>query len=105
MTQDTEQEAIETCHCGDPATFRWHDGKWTSGRLCLDHAREKLDERARFSEYREEVTTKENMTTIGNGRTRIVPAGARPINGPWATIRTKEALDEWVDEHPRVVND
>lgn len=98
----SDTESPQTCNCSKPATFRWHDGMWTTGAFCFDCIRETLPKENRLETYRDALTTKDNMTTIDDGRIRIVPAGARPINGPWATIRTKEAIDEWCDEHPEV---
>jgi len=86
--------------CFEPAVARWHDGMWTTGPRCFDHIKGSLKKRSRFPEHRDEVTTKANITTIGDrGKTRVVPAGAKPLAGPWACIRTVEALEEWLDEH------
>lgn len=79
---------------------------WTGEALCFDHVSESLDERDRLPSYRDEITTEENMTTIGSRRpeSRVVPAGAKPLAGPWACIRTVEALQEWLDEHDEEVS-
>jgi len=92
--------------CQELAVARWHDGMWTAEALCFEHVSESLDTRRRFDEYRDEVTTEANLTTIGSGRdeVRVVPAGAKPFAGPWACIRTVEALEEWVDQHDELVD-
>lgn len=89
--------------CNAPAVGRWHDGMWTGGPECLDHLLDHLDPRRRLGEYRDEVTTDANLTTIGGGQTRVVPAGAKPIAGPWAVVRSQEALRHWIEQHDPVV--
>lgn len=87
-----------TCdECDGVAAWTWHDGMWSKGRYCDEHIREKLTERWRFVEYRDEITTADTVTTIGNRETVVIPAGAKPIGQTYPVIRTKEALDEYRD--------
>lgn len=93
MTDD-KCEACET----DPE-WVWFDGRWAHGQKCTACMRGKLPPRRKFPEHKEEKTTEENVTTIGKGgRTRVIPAGARPIGEVYPTVRTKEALDEVISE-------
>lgn len=102
----TERPECTRPSCEEPSVARWHDGMWTCEALCFEHVTESLDPRDRLPEYREELTTEENVTTLGDGRdgVRVVPAGAKPFAGPWAVARSPEALREWVDEHDEVVS-
>lgn len=66
------------------------------GNWCTEHIREKLDPEDNLPEYQDPVTTKENVTTLQNG-SAVIPAGARPRGRAFPTIRTKEALDRYVN--------
>ena len=87
--------------CNRDAEWTWHDGMWSGGRYCDEHIREKLDKRRRFGDHRDEITTSENVTTLGDSGTVVIPAGARPLDGAYPVVRTKEALDE----HRQVAHD
>lgn len=91
----TEDDTCEACQTNPEWT--WFDGKFAGGEYCVDCIRGQLDTRERFPDYRDEITTAENATTIGDHPpVRVVPAGARPIGEVYPTIRTQEALDEWL---------
>lgn len=93
----TRKDEGENCdYCDREAAWTWHDGMWGGGRYCDEHIREQLEDRDRFPDHRDEITTAENVTTIGRrDDVRVVPAGARPLKGVYPTIRTKEAFDEY----------
>lgn len=106
--QDTAADTRPVCHrgsCSTLAVARWHDGMWTAEALCFEHITESLDARDKLPIYKDEITTDANLTTIGNGRnaTQVVAAGAQPFAGPWACVRSVEALAHWIDQHDTTV--
>jgi len=101
-----DRERCQYSDCDELAVARWHDGMWGGGFRCFEHTADSLNSRDRLESYRDEITTEANLTTIGSGRneSRIVPAGAKPIAGPWACIRTVECLRHWIKQHDTEVD-
>mgnify|MGYP000527065963 CR=1 FL=1 len=106
-SQDHEQSDGEVEHCDkceNPAQWTWHDGMWSGGRYCNDHIREKLKKDRKLAEYRDAITTEENVTKL-RGETAIIPAGAKPLDSTFPVVRTKGALDQALNEDRELVTD
>lgn len=96
---------VDRCDkCDNVAQWTWHDGRWTGGLYCHDHIRDKLEKDRKFPDYKDAITTEENVTQLRDD-TAIIPAGARPLDRTYPVIRTKGALDQLLDDEPESIAD
>lgn len=87
-------EECRTDGCDGKGRWKWWNGKGAFAAYCDDCAREQLD----YSD-RSPITRRED---VSDGY--VLPAGIQPVDSMFPTIRTKRALDAYIEtggERPR----